>query len=92
MCFEVDDMGQARFVQVRGATARWSSVSFDNVTVVGAEERVFRLRFGLSFLSSYGSELLNHATASSIISAKSAGMLCPPLNSFIETRNSLSLK
>lgn len=36
------DQGQERYVQVRGAPARWTVVSFDGVNVLGAEERVFR--------------------------------------------------
>lgn len=36
------DQGQERYIQVRGAPARWTAVSFDGVNVLGAEERVFR--------------------------------------------------
>lgn len=36
------DQGQERYVQVRGAPARWTSVSFDGLNVLGAEERIFR--------------------------------------------------
>ncbi|MBC2605095.1 TonB-dependent receptor [Pelagicoccus albus] len=36
------DQGQERFIQVRGAPARWTTVAFDGVNVIGAEERVFR--------------------------------------------------
>ncbi|WP_020210169.1 TonB-dependent receptor [Gilvimarinus chinensis] len=36
------DQGQPRYIQVRGAPARWTTVSFDGINVIGAEERVFR--------------------------------------------------
>lgn len=36
------DQGQERYVQVRGAPTRWTVVSFDNVNILGAEERIFR--------------------------------------------------
>lgn len=36
------DQGQERYIQVRGAPARWTSVAFDGVNVLGAEERIFR--------------------------------------------------
>jgi len=36
------DQGQERFIQVRGAPARWTTVSFDGINVLGAEERIFR--------------------------------------------------
>ncbi|WKL56067.1 TonB-dependent receptor plug domain-containing protein [Asticcacaulis sp. ZE23SCel15] len=36
------DQGQERYVQVRGAPARWSSVAFNGVAILGAEDRVFR--------------------------------------------------
>jgi TonB-dependent receptor len=36
------DQGQERYVQVRGAPARWTTVSFDGVNVLGAEDRIFR--------------------------------------------------
>ena len=36
------DQGQARFVQVRGAPARWTTLAFDNIDVVGAEARISR--------------------------------------------------
>lgn len=36
------DQGQERYVQVRGAPTRWTVVSFDDVNILGAEERVFR--------------------------------------------------
>lgn len=36
------DQGQERYIQVRGAPARWTSVAFDGINVLGAEERVFR--------------------------------------------------
>jgi TonB-dependent receptor len=36
------DQGQERYLQVRGAPARWTVVSFDGINVVGAEERIFR--------------------------------------------------
>lgn len=36
------DQGQERYIQVRGAPARWTNVAFDGVNVVGAEDRIFR--------------------------------------------------
>ncbi len=36
------DQGQERYIQVRGAPARWTVVAFDGINVLGAEERVFR--------------------------------------------------
>ncbi|WP_049630654.1 TonB-dependent receptor plug domain-containing protein [Cellvibrio sp. pealriver] len=36
------DQGQERYIQVRGAPARWTSVAFDGINVLGAEERIFR--------------------------------------------------
>lgn len=36
------DQGQERYIQVRGAPSRWTSVSFDGINVLGAEERIFR--------------------------------------------------
>jgi TonB-dependent receptor len=36
------DQGQERYIQVRGAPARWTSVAFDGINVVGADERIFR--------------------------------------------------
>lgn len=36
------DQGQERFIQVRGAPARWTSVAFDGINVIGAEDRIFR--------------------------------------------------
>lgn len=36
------DQGQERYLQVRGAPARWSVVAFDGINVLGAEERIFR--------------------------------------------------
>lgn len=36
------DQGQERYIQVRGAPARWTTVAFDGVNVLGAEERIFR--------------------------------------------------
>ncbi|WP_337880067.1 TonB-dependent receptor plug domain-containing protein, partial [Rheinheimera sp.] len=36
------DQGQERYIQMRGAPARWTVVAFDGVNVLGAEERVFR--------------------------------------------------
>ncbi|MDO3381162.1 TonB-dependent receptor [Gilvimarinus algae] len=36
------DQGQPRYIQVRGAPARWTTVSFDGINVLGAEERIFR--------------------------------------------------
>ncbi|MDX2142550.1 MAG: TonB-dependent receptor [Rhodospirillaceae bacterium] len=36
------DQGQERFIQVRGAPAKWTSVSFDGINVLGAQDRVFR--------------------------------------------------
>jgi TonB-dependent receptor len=40
------DQGQERYIQVRGAPNRWTSVSFDGVTVIGVDEggatRAFR--------------------------------------------------
>jgi TonB-dependent receptor len=36
------DQGQERYIQVRGAPARWTNVAFDGVNVLGAEDRIFR--------------------------------------------------
>jgi len=36
------DQGQERFIQIRGAPARWTSVAFDGINVIGAEDRIFR--------------------------------------------------
>lgn len=36
------DQGQERYIQVRGAPARWTTVGFDGVNVLGAEDRIFR--------------------------------------------------
>jgi TonB-dependent receptor len=36
------DQGQERFVQIRGAPARWTNVAFDGINVVGAQGRIFR--------------------------------------------------
>lgn len=36
------DQGQERFIQVRGAPQSWTTVAFDGMNVIGAEERVFR--------------------------------------------------
>jgi TonB-dependent receptor len=36
------DQGQERYIQVRGAPARWTNVAFDDINVVGAEDRIFR--------------------------------------------------
>jgi outer membrane receptor protein involved in Fe transport len=36
------DQGQERYIQVRGAPARWTTVAFDGVDVLGAGDRVFR--------------------------------------------------
>lgn len=36
------DQGQERYLQIRGAPARWTVVSFDGINVLGAEERIFR--------------------------------------------------
>ncbi|MDX2221268.1 MAG: TonB-dependent receptor [Rhodospirillaceae bacterium] len=36
------DQGQERFIQVRGAPARWTAVAFDGINVLGAQDRVFR--------------------------------------------------
>lgn len=36
------DQGQERFIQVRGAPARWTTVAFDGINVIGAQERIFR--------------------------------------------------
>jgi TonB-dependent receptor len=36
------DQGQERFIQVRGAPARWTTVAFNGVDVLGAGDRVFR--------------------------------------------------
>jgi len=36
------DQGQERFIQIRGAPARWTSAAFDGINVIGAEDRIFR--------------------------------------------------
>lgn len=36
------DQGQERYVQVRGAPTRWTSVALNGVAILGAEDRVFR--------------------------------------------------
>jgi TonB-dependent receptor len=36
------DQGQERYIQVRGAPARWTTVAFNGVDVLGAGDRVFR--------------------------------------------------
>ncbi|WP_407353736.1 TonB-dependent receptor [Luteimonas sp. R10] len=36
------DQGQERYIQVRGAPSRWTATAFDDINVVGADERVFR--------------------------------------------------
>src|SRR3546814_13034317 len=36
------DQGQERYIQVRGAPTRWTTVAFDGINVLGAEERIFR--------------------------------------------------
>src|SRR3546814_16311281 len=36
------DQGQARYIQVRGAPTRWTTVAFDGINVLGAAERIFR--------------------------------------------------
>lgn len=36
------DQGQERYIQVRGAPANWTVVSFDGINVLGAEDRIFR--------------------------------------------------
>lgn len=36
------DQGQERYVQVRGAPTRWTSVAFNGMPILGAEDRVFR--------------------------------------------------
>jgi TonB-dependent receptor len=36
------DQGQERYIQVRGAPSRWTAVAFDDINVVGADERIFR--------------------------------------------------
>ncbi len=36
------DQGQERYIQVRGAPARWTAVAVDGINVLGAEERIFR--------------------------------------------------
>ncbi len=36
------DQGQERYIQVRGAPARWTTVAFDGVNILGAEDRIFR--------------------------------------------------
>jgi TonB-dependent receptor len=36
------DQGQERYIQIRGAPTRWTTVSLDGVNVLGAEDRIFR--------------------------------------------------
>lgn len=36
------DQGQERYIQIRGAPTRWTTVSLDGINVLGAEDRVFR--------------------------------------------------
>jgi len=36
------DQGQERFIQIRGAPAHWTSVAFDGINVIGADDRTFR--------------------------------------------------
>lgn len=36
------DQGQERYIQIRGAPSRWTSVAFDDINVIGADERIFR--------------------------------------------------
>lgn len=36
------DQGQERYVQVRGAPTRWTSVALNGMPILGAEDRVFR--------------------------------------------------
>ncbi|HEY9234561.1 MULTISPECIES: TonB-dependent receptor [Phenylobacterium] len=36
------DQGQERYIQIRGAPTRWTTVALDGINVLGAEDRVFR--------------------------------------------------
>jgi TonB-dependent receptor len=36
------DQGQERYIQIRGAPTRWTSVALDGINVLGAENRIFR--------------------------------------------------
>ncbi|MFZ5720706.1 MAG: TonB-dependent receptor [Pseudomonadota bacterium] len=36
------DQGQERYIQIRGAPTRWTTVALDGVNVLGAEDRIFR--------------------------------------------------
>src|SRR3546814_1641525 len=37
------DQGQERYIQVRGAPTRWTTVAFDGINALGAEDRIFRI-------------------------------------------------
>jgi TonB-dependent receptor len=36
------DQGQERYIQIRGAPTRWTTVAFDGINILGAEDRIFR--------------------------------------------------
>ncbi|MDP2011350.1 MAG: TonB-dependent receptor [Phenylobacterium sp.] len=36
------DQGQERYIQIRGAPTRWTTVALDGINVLGAEDRIFR--------------------------------------------------
>ena len=36
------DQGQERYIQIRGAPTRWTTVALDNINILGAEDRIFR--------------------------------------------------
>lgn len=36
------DQGQERYIQIRGAPTRWTTVALDGVNILGAEDRIFR--------------------------------------------------
>ena len=36
------DQGQERYIQIRGAPTRWTTMALDGVNLIGAEDRIFR--------------------------------------------------
>lgn len=36
------DQGQERYIQIRGAPTRWTTVALDGINILGAEDRIFR--------------------------------------------------
>ncbi|MFD3262877.1 TonB-dependent receptor [Phenylobacterium ferrooxidans] len=36
------DQGQERYIQIRGAPTRWTTVALDGINVLGSEDRIFR--------------------------------------------------